>query len=62
MSLLEEAVNDAEFIFEAIIEDMEVKQDMFESEKQTCQLSACVWGEYETLYDCQSSCVVVLIG
>ena len=41
MSLLEEAVNDAEFIFEAIIEDLEVKQDMFESEKQTCQLSAC---------------------
>ena len=43
MSLLEEAVNDAEFIFEAIIEDLEVKKDMFESERQICECQ-CVCG------------------
>ena len=32
MSLLEEAVNDAEFIFEAVMEDLEIKRDLFESE------------------------------
>jgi 3-hydroxyacyl-CoA dehydrogenase len=31
MSLLEETVNDAEFVFEAVIEDMKVKKELFES-------------------------------
>lgn len=31
MSLLEETVNDAEFILEAISENLEAKKDMFES-------------------------------
>ena len=30
MSILEEAVNDADFVFEAVIEDMNIKQDLFE--------------------------------
>ena len=32
MSRLEETVRDAEFIFEAVVDDLTVKQDLFESE------------------------------
>ena len=31
MSRLEETVRDAEFILEAVVDDMKVKQDLFES-------------------------------
>jgi hypothetical protein len=31
MSTLEETVNDADFIFESVIEDLEVKADLMES-------------------------------
>ena len=31
MSRLEDTVEDAEFIFEAVIEDLEIKKDLFES-------------------------------
>ena len=30
-SRLEETVRDAEFVFEAVVDDLEVKQDLFES-------------------------------
>ncbi len=32
LSRLEETVRDADFIFEAVIDDLQVKQDLFESE------------------------------
>lgn len=32
LSRLEETVKDAEIIFEAVIDDLQVKQDLFESE------------------------------
>ena len=31
MSRLDETVEDAEFIFEAVVEDVEIKKDLFES-------------------------------
>ena len=31
LSQLEETVRDAEFIFEAVVDDLKVKQDLFES-------------------------------
>ena len=31
MSRLEETVKDADFIFEAVIDDLDIKQDIFES-------------------------------
>lgn len=34
MSRLEETVNDADFIFEAVKEDMEIKKDLLESKYQ----------------------------
>lgn len=40
MSMLEEAVNDAEFIFEAVIEDLEIKQDLFERISHLCKEDA----------------------
>nr|KAG5695947.1 hypothetical protein BaRGS_017528 [Batillaria attramentaria] len=40
MSLLEETVNDADFIFEAIIEDLEVKKDIFERISHHCKEDA----------------------
>ena len=43
MSLLEETVNDAQFIFEAVVEDLGVKKDLFESEYFKCwQDSFCL--------------------
>lgn len=36
MSRLEETVNDADFIFEAVKEDMEIKKDLLESKYQQC--------------------------
>ena len=44
MSRLEEAVSDADFIFETVIEDLEIKADLLESKTQTvpnCWL--CIW-------------------
>ncbi|XP_076442203.1 3-hydroxybutyryl-CoA dehydrogenase-like [Babylonia areolata] len=40
MSILEEAVNDAEFVFEAVIEDMSVKKDLFERVSHLCREDA----------------------
>lgn len=36
MSRLEETVNDADFILEAVKEDMEIKKDLLESKYQQC--------------------------
>lgn len=40
MSLLEEAVSDADFIFEAIFEDLEAKKDIFERISHLCKEDA----------------------
>lgn len=40
MSLLEETVNDANFVFEAIKEDLEVKRDIFERISHLCKEDA----------------------
>ncbi|KAL8571994.1 hypothetical protein ACOMHN_057677 [Nucella lapillus] len=37
MSILEEAVNDVEFIFEAVVEDLEIKQDILERISHACK-------------------------
>lgn len=40
MSILEEAVNDAEFIFEAVVEDLGVKKELFERISHLCKENA----------------------
>ncbi|XP_063958432.1 3-hydroxybutyryl-CoA dehydrogenase-like isoform X2 [Lytechinus pictus] len=42
MSRLEDAVDDAEFIFEAVIEDLDVKKELFERLTQMCKPDAII--------------------
>ncbi|XP_072031906.1 3-hydroxybutyryl-CoA dehydrogenase-like [Amphiura filiformis] len=42
MSRLEETVEDADYIFEAVIEDLEIKQDLFEKISHLCHPSAII--------------------
>ncbi|XP_013395922.1 peroxisomal fatty acid beta-oxidation multifunctional protein AIM1-like [Lingula anatina] len=42
MSLLEETVNDADFIFEAVVDDLKVKQDIFERVSHCCTSNAII--------------------
>ncbi len=39
LSRLEETVRDAEFIFEAVVDDLQVKQDLFERKSVSSPLS-----------------------
>ncbi|XP_006813149.1 putative 3-hydroxybutyryl-CoA dehydrogenase [Saccoglossus kowalevskii] len=48
MSRLEETVIDAEFIFEAVIDDLQIKQDLFESVSHLCSPTAVIGSN--TLY------------
>ena len=42
ISRLEEAVRDADFIFEAVVDDLNVKMDVFERVSQCCKPSAVI--------------------
>ncbi|GFS14626.1 3-hydroxybutyryl-CoA dehydrogenase [Elysia marginata] len=42
MSVLEEAVKDAEFIFEAAVEDLEIKQEIFHDISSSCKADAVI--------------------
>ncbi|XP_064602416.1 LOW QUALITY PROTEIN: 3-hydroxybutyryl-CoA dehydrogenase-like [Liolophura sinensis] len=42
MSRLEETVSDADFIFEAVVDDLDVKQDLFERVSHLCKKDAVI--------------------
>lgn len=50
MSRLEETVNDADFIFEAVKEDMEIKKDLLESKYQQCW--KCLYTDLGPIINC----------
>ncbi|KAK3702725.1 hypothetical protein RRG08_042711 [Elysia crispata] len=42
MSILEEAVRDAEFIIEAVVENLEIKQELFHEISQSCKTDSVI--------------------
>lgn len=49
MSRLEETVNDADFVFECVIDDMEIKQDLFERVSHCCSQNTILCSNTLTL-------------